>query len=239
MLADSIAEHYGVRWTKHPSWKAMTATATFDHVQVDPGTAKAKAKKKKKNAAKQLQQRLIDSPESVASNSDDAAAASSRPVSPLPSSQAIDEPEPEPKVTSWEVTLLKPLLLMNVSGKSVALAAKSLNITNPSHILVLHDDLERALGKLGVKYGGSTAGHNGLKSIIASLPTSIAADGKKRDDFTRIRIGIGRPTSNSPDVVADYVLSKFKVLEQRMLDDQVFPAFMAQWPEAYLPKDSK
>ncbi|KAI8365349.1 peptidyl-tRNA hydrolase-domain-containing protein [Radiomyces spectabilis] len=113
--------------------------------------------------------------------------------------------------------LLKPRLLMNVCGPSVAKAVRELSIP-ASEIYVFHDDMERVLGKLSIKTGGSANGHNGVKSVIQSLRTN---------EFKRVRIGIGRPPTDagnrSPDIVADYVLSKFTPSEMDTLMHQVYP----------------
>ncbi|KAK3846680.1 MAG: peptidyl-tRNA hydrolase, partial [Linnemannia gamsii] len=112
------------------------------------------------------------------------------------------------------LTLLKPLQLMNISGTSVSKAAKDLGIP-ASDILVIHDDMEREIGKLSFKTEGSANGHNGIKSCVKALGTA---------HFRRLRIGIGRPpvTDRSPKVVAGYVMGKFKPLEVQRLEDMVY-----------------
>lgn len=85
----------------------------------------------------------------------------------------------------------------------------------PSNIYVFHDDLQRPLGKLSLKTGGSANGHNGVKSVMEKLGT---------DAFRRVRIGIGRPEDRSPDVVADFVLSKFTSSEVANLEQLVYPS---------------
>lgn len=82
---------------------------------------------------------------------------------------------------------------MNISGPPVATALKTLSIP-PSHMIVVHDSLDHKPMKVSAKWGGSASGHNGVRSIIASL------GGTK--DFHRLRIGIGRDQSDP----ADYVL---------------------------------
>ncbi|KAF7731405.1 peptidyl-tRNA hydrolase protein 1 [Apophysomyces ossiformis] len=87
-----------------------------------------------------------------------------------------------------------------------------------SNVYVFHDDLQRSLGKLSLKEGGSANGHNGIKSLVQSL---------RSDAFKRVRIGIGRPPTaednRSPEVVADFVLSKFTLSEINVLKTEVFP----------------
>jgi PTH1 family peptidyl-tRNA hydrolase len=87
---------------------------------------------------------------------------------------------------------------MNLSGDAV-LAAASLYKIPPENIVVIHDDLDLEPGRVKVKLGGGSAGHNGLKSI----------DGKIGPDYRRVRIGIGHPRGTIPAMdVADYVLAK-------------------------------
>jgi PTH1 family peptidyl-tRNA hydrolase len=96
---------------------------------------------------------------------------------------------------------LKPQTYMNLSGESVQPMAAFFKIP-PAEILVIHDELDIPFGQVHFKMGGGLAGHNGLKSIAASLGT---------DQFARMRVGIGRPVHGS---VANYVLSPFKNEEQ-------------------------
>lgn len=83
---------------------------------------------------------------------------------------------------------------------------------------MIHDDLQRPLGKLSLKDGGSANGHNGIKSVAKHL---------RSDEFKRLRIGIGRPPKEvddrSFDVVADYVLGKLTDDEFKALDEHVYP----------------
>lgn len=85
---------------------------------------------------------------------------------------------------------------MNVSGGPVNALAKYYKIDPRSRLLIIHDELDLQPGMLRLKYGGSEAGHNGLKSV------SQATGGR---NYARLRIGVGRP-SNSHQDIADYVL---------------------------------
>jgi PTH1 family peptidyl-tRNA hydrolase len=105
-----------------------------------------------------------------------------------------------------KVILLKPETFMNRSGQSVAEAAKFYRIA-PGNIVVFHDELDLAPGKVRLKQGGGHAGHNGLRSIHAHLG----------DGYGRVRIGIGHP--DDKDRVAGYVLSDFAKTDQVWLDD--------------------
>ncbi|MGD9638647.1 MAG: aminoacyl-tRNA hydrolase [Alphaproteobacteria bacterium] len=96
-----------------------------------------------------------------------------------------------------QVILIKPQTYMNLSGKAVAKTSQFYKI-DCSHIIIIHDDLDLELGKIKVKTGGGHGGHNGLKSIDACLGNQ---------NYTRIRIGIGRPEYSG--MVVDYVLGNF------------------------------
>ncbi|KAI7865797.1 peptidyl-tRNA hydrolase-domain-containing protein [Spinellus fusiger] len=118
-----------------------------------------------------------------------------------------------------KVTLLKPRLLMNVSGPSVSKAVRDMSI-DVSNVYVFHDDMQRSLGKVAMKANGSANGHNGVKSVIQHLCT---------ENFKRVRIGIGRPledpSNRSHDFVSDFVLGKFTSAEISVLEQQVYPLF--------------
>ncbi len=98
------------------------------------------------------------------------------------------------------VAILAPQTFMNESGKSVGPARGELHV-EPDHIIVLHDEIDTPFGEIRTKFGGGLAGHNGLKSIDAQLGTR---------DFHRVRIGVGRPNSTDPEIVAAYVLGRFR-----------------------------
>jgi PTH1 family peptidyl-tRNA hydrolase len=97
------------------------------------------------------------------------------------------------------VCLLKPLVSMNRSGKSVAAAMRAYRL-GVERLVVVHDEIDLPFGQLRVRTGGGTAGHNGLKSLAELVGT----------DYQRVRIGVGRPPSRDPDDVADYVLARFE-----------------------------
>lgn len=93
--------------------------------------------------------------------------------------------------------------------------ARDLKIAVPQ-IMVVHDDMERDIGKMSFKSYGSAGGHNGIKSCVKFLGSQ---------HFKRLRIGIGRPPfkTRAPDHVADYVLSKFKPSELEVLEEHIYP----------------
>jgi PTH1 family peptidyl-tRNA hydrolase len=94
------------------------------------------------------------------------------------------------------VWLLEPQTFMNLSGKSVAALARFYKIA-PEEMLVVHDELDVVPGQAKLKFGGSHAGHNGLRDIHAQLGT---------DDYWRLRLGIGHPGVKTE--VAGWVLQK-------------------------------
>jgi PTH1 family peptidyl-tRNA hydrolase len=94
------------------------------------------------------------------------------------------------------VWLLEPMTYMNRSGASVAPLARFFKI-EPREILVVHDELDLLPGQAKMKFGGSAAGHNGLKDIQGLLGTQ---------DYWRLRLGIGHPGVKAE--VANYVLKK-------------------------------
>lgn len=94
------------------------------------------------------------------------------------------------------VWLLEPMTYMNRSGVSVAALARFFKIP-PAQILVVHDELDLLPGQAKLKFGGSAAGHNGLKDIHAMLGTP---------DYWRLRLGIGHPGVKAE--VVNYVLRK-------------------------------
>ncbi len=98
------------------------------------------------------------------------------------------------------VAILMPQTYMNEAGTSVGPARGELRV-DLDHVLVVHDEIDLPFGDIRVRLGGGLAGHNGLKSLKASLGSA---------DFRRVRIGVGRPPTTDPDRVAAYVLGKFR-----------------------------
>jgi PTH1 family peptidyl-tRNA hydrolase len=93
------------------------------------------------------------------------------------------------------VLLVRSTLYMNESGPSFAGIAKKQGI-DPDHVIAVHDEIEIAPGELRIKFGGGTAGHNGLRSLGSALRTP---------DFYRVRAGVGRPPGRRDP--SDYVLA--------------------------------
>ena len=103
--------------------------------------------------------------------------------------------------------IVKPMTYMNESGQCVGKVAKFYKIP-PEKIVVFYDELDLPPGKVKVKQGGGTGGHNGIKSIDAHL-------GNK--NYWRVRLGIGHPGDKNR--VSGYVLSDFSKEEQKWLPD--------------------
>ena len=105
----------------------------------------------------------------------------------------------EIRLDGHKLALLKPETFMNESGKSVGAAARFFKL-DPDAVLVVHDEGDFDLGRLQLRIGGGSAGHNGLRSIAQHL---------RSPDFMRLRVGVGRPERGDPRPLADYVLSDF------------------------------
>ena len=104
------------------------------------------------------------------------------------------------------VWLLEPQTFMNESGRSIAEAARFMKLP-PADIVILHDEIDLAAGKVRVKLGGGVAGHNGLRSADSCLGTR---------EFKRVRIGVGHP--GNKDRVIGHVLADFHKVEQDWLE---------------------
>lgn len=100
-------------------------------------------------------------------------------------------------IRDYKIVLCKPITFMNLSGNAVLPLMSYYKILR-NNIIVIHDDIDLELGELKCKIGGSSAGHNGLKSI----------DGVIGPDYCRIRIGVGKPERDRVNT-ADYVLGRF------------------------------
>lgn len=107
-----------------------------------------------------------------------------------------------------KVLLLKPMTYMNNSGKSVLMAMKFYKI-EPKEVIVIYDDLDLDLGRIKIKQGGGSGGHNGIKSIEDNV-------GK---DFYRCRVGISRPIYKTE--VTNYVLGNFSKEEMKIVDNRL------------------
>jgi PTH1 family peptidyl-tRNA hydrolase len=89
---------------------------------------------------------------------------------------------------------------MNEAGKSVSPARGEFQVPL-ERVLVIHDEIDLPFGEIRTRTGGGLAGHNGLKSLKQALGSP---------EFSRIRVGVGRPPTTDPDRVAAYVLGRFR-----------------------------
>jgi len=111
----------------------------------------------------------------------------------------------EGRIGTEKVLLLKPQTYMNCSGRSVAEAVNFYKLA-PEDVLVLHDELDLAAGKVKARTGGGLAGHNGLKDIQPHIGS----------DFRRLRLGIGHP--GDKDRVTGHVLNDFAKSDKQWLE---------------------
>jgi peptidyl-tRNA hydrolase, PTH1 family len=120
-------------------------------------------------------------------------------------------------VNGSKVAVLKPMEFMNLSGNAVQRAVQFHRLA-PEQVIVIHDEIDFPLGRVKAKADGGHGGHNGLRSLIAQL-------GSK--EFARVRVGVGRPTTESgapvrdDNRVASYVLSDFPAAQAAEVTDMI------------------
>jgi PTH1 family peptidyl-tRNA hydrolase len=115
----------------------------------------------------------------------------------------------EGRIGEEKAVLVKPMTFMNLSGQCVQKVARFYKVTR-NRIIVIHDELDLAPGKMRVKKGGGAAGHNGLKSLDQHL---------NGQDYWRVRMGIGHPGDR--ERVTGHVLGDFSKAEQKWLPDWI------------------
>jgi peptidyl-tRNA hydrolase, PTH1 family len=126
------------------------------------------------------------------------------------------------QINDKDFRIIKPQTFMNNSGVSVAYAAKKHNIP-AENIIIIYDELDLPFGEIRVRQEGSSAGHNGIKSIIEHLGT---------DKFNRIRIGVSNEYKEK--MPADkFVLKKFSRKEQKELKETILPQILEKIKEVY------
>ena len=103
--------------------------------------------------------------------------------------------------------LLKPKTFMNESGKAINKCISFFKIPL-ENLIVIYDEMDLSTGNVRIKFGGGSAGHNGVKSIISCLGS---------EKFTRIRIGIGKPINK--EKINSYVLSNFSNNELNLFNE--------------------
>ena len=133
------------------------------------------------------------------------------------------------RIEPEDVILFKPSSYMNNSGQPLATVVQFFKLSLPN-IWVIHDDLDIEPGRVRVKTGGSAGGHNGLRSIDSHIGS----------DYSRLRIGIGRPPRDTD--VSNYVLSDFKSNDLPWLDNLIpeiagtMPFLLDRDPQAFCNK---
>jgi PTH1 family peptidyl-tRNA hydrolase len=113
-------------------------------------------------------------------------------------------------VAGNDVVLARPQTYMNASGISVSQLMQRYKVSLED-LIVIHDDLDLPLGKIRIRPASRAGGHNGIKSIIASLGTQ---------NFIRIRVGISRPQAEDaePCSIVDYVLGDFTAEDKPVIE---------------------
>ena len=106
------------------------------------------------------------------------------------------------------VALLLPQTYMNEAGRSVGPARGHFKLPL-ERVLVVHDEIDLPFGRIETRVGGGLAGHNGLKSLKRELGSG---------DFTRVRVGVGRPDSTDPEIVSAHVLGRFREPKEEVRD---------------------
>lgn len=112
-------------------------------------------------------------------------------------------------IEGQKVILVKPLTYMNLSGESLRQVVDYYKVDPATEVCVIYDDTSMDVGKLRIRKKGSAGGHNGIKSIIANLAS--------RDEFVRIKVGIGEKPPKYD--LADYVLGHFTDDERKIIDE--------------------
>ena len=121
----------------------------------------------------------------------------------------------EISIGGHRIRLLKPMTYMNLSGQSVGAAVNYFKIPT-EHVLVAYDELDLPPGRMQLRFGGSSAGHNGIGSVIEHIGT----------EFWRVRFGVGHPRdSEEPRSgrtgVVDHVLAKARGNEEALLRENL------------------
>lgn len=111
-------------------------------------------------------------------------------------------------IAGQKVILAKPQTYMNLSGESIRSLTDYYKVDPETEILIIYDDVSLDVGQLRIRKKGSAGGHNGIKSIIAHLGTSI---------FPRIKVGVGEKPKGYD--LADYVLGRFGKAERELMHD--------------------
>ena len=114
----------------------------------------------------------------------------------------------EIRIKGERILLVKPLTYMNLSGRSVQPLVHWHKL-DLADLMVIYDDMDLPVGSLRIRANGGSGGHKGMKSIIGRLNT---------EEFSRVRIGIGRPDQHDP---TDWVLGRFSGTEKELIESTV------------------
>ena len=122
----------------------------------------------------------------------------------------------ESRIAGHDIVLAKPQTFMNNSGVSVGGLVRKFKVKF-ENLIVVHDDLDLPLGRIRIRLGGSSGGHNGINSIVQQIGNQ---------EFIRVRIGIGRPngqetSKNGEDEVINHVLSDFTPEEITIMQEVI------------------
>jgi len=115
----------------------------------------------------------------------------------------------ETEIGDAPAIIARPITFVNDSGKSVRNILRKFN-AEPDRLLLIVDDMDLKIGRLRLRAGGSSGGHNGLKSVRQVTGT---------DDFPRLRIGVGRPPAGSDPI--QHVLGRFRPDERELIENAV------------------
>ncbi len=115
----------------------------------------------------------------------------------------------ETEIGEAPAIIARPITFVNESGKSVRNVLRKFN-AEPDRLLLVVDDMDLKIGRLRLRAGGSSGGHNGLKSVRQATGT---------DDFPRLRIGVGRPPAGSDPI--HHVLGRFRPEERELIESAV------------------
>lgn len=114
-------------------------------------------------------------------------------------------------INNEKIILVKPMTFMNESGQAVGLLANFYKMTERD-LIVIHDDKDLKLGEIKIQTNKSSAGHNGVQSIIDHIKTQ---------NFTRVRLGVAPEKENRIGDTANFVLNKFGFFEKKKVDEVV------------------
>lgn len=133
----------------------------------------------------------------------------------IPMKSAVGARRGRGRVGLSDIVLAAPLDWMNQTGPIVMELLQELAVP-AQDLIVIHDDLDLALGRLRIKHNGGSGGHNGILSVTTALETN---------DYSRLKLGVGRPPIGMDP--ADYVLSPFSAGERPVLDQVLDQAVLA------------